>query len=620
MSASHGGSIALSGYLYQLLAVTGVQVSAGPGEKKAPEEEAFVVFHEWLDEDAAVAAPAEKSVTFVQVKYSENGEAAKISKGELKQIIKRFAAATSLALKKNWDVSGYILLSNRGLSVPSQRLLDDSKPVGEKPAPPKKGKKKTATKTKATLSWPKTQDHVAACLVDLVVPTDEVIGQLKGFAANYGVLDHEFDHAIGQLISKIFTEVAFLRESGLTLKDWVQMLTGDRDAVSLERGDQKANQEGELTNITAHDPDPREHFPRERTKNLFDAYPQYSLFVFLGKGGMGKTASLRDLARKQADRSPGPFIKGKLAIDALAHWATECADVWRNVPVKVEGTIKQAIHRLQKANPDIGPPILFIALDGIDETFEHEAIRDLRNLLEIVKNSYDPFQEVSASDFKLVVTCRDLKELEKHLPHDAADVAPQPSDWFKTITFDPFDADEFRAVVARDAKAFADRLTPEATVSSSHSPLSGGQIEKDEQSVTSARYQYLRDPLVWREFASLEPKQQQDLLDEKGNAAFTLGEKIFDRFSKKAMRRRPDLERDTLFTMMKAAATEMEVIPNPWTRNDWCKKGIATGASTEAQCILIFREACEAGLIDGSPANWSWRNPAIPRYLKNAPV
>jgi hypothetical protein len=57
MSESHGGSIALSGYIFQLLAVTGVQISAGPGEKKAPVGEAFVVRHEWLDEDAVVADP-----------------------------------------------------------------------------------------------------------------------------------------------------------------------------------------------------------------------------------------------------------------------------------------------------------------------------------------------------------------------------------------------------------------------------------------------------------------------------------------------------------------------------------------------------------------------------------
>lgn len=619
MSASHGGSIAISGYLYQLLAVTDVQVSAGPGEKKGREDDAFVVIHEWLDEDAAVATTADKSVAFVQVKYSENGEMAKISTKELKAIVKRFAKATSEVLEKNWDVSGYILLSNRGLSAPAQNLLKAAhSPI--KKAPAKKKKAKTAAKAKKKEPWPPSQKPVATRLVDWLVPSDVVIEDLNRFAAKYGVLDHEFTNAVGQLMSKIFIDVAALRESGVTLKDWINMLTGSREAVSLKRGDQKDNQKAELVTITAFDLNPHNHWPRDGTKNLFDLNPQYSLFVFHGRGGMGKTASLRHLAKTQADLTPGPFIKGVLAIDAMDHWASQCADVWRNAPVTTNGTITNAIERLQKANPDIRKqPILFIALDGIDEKFEHEAIRDLRRLLALLQASYNPTKK-NETTFKLVITCRDLEELKRHLPHDAADVDERPLDWFKAIAFDQFNTEEFRDIVERDAKRFAPRLTPEATVSSSSPSLSAGRIENDERVVASKRYQYLRDPLVWREFLSLGEDLQEDLLDEKEHAIIALGEKIFDRFVKKALRRRRDMERATFLNMMKAAATEMEGKPYPWTRNDWCDKGEETGGSTESQSLVIFHEAYEAGLIDGSAKSWNWRNASIPSYLKNAHI
>ena len=610
MSASHGGSIAISGYLYQLLAVTGVQVSAGPGEKKGREDDAFVVIHEWLDEDAAMATKADKSVAFVQVKYSENGATAKISTKELKAIVKRFAKATSEAMEKNWDVSGYILLSNRDLSVPAQNLLKAAHtPI-----------KKAAAKAKKRQPWPPAQKPVATCLVDWFVPSDVVIEDLKRFAAKYGVLDHEFNDAVGQLMSKIFIEVAALRASGVTLKDWIKMLTGSRDAVSLKRADQKDKQQTELDAITAHDRNPHKHWPRDGTKNLFDLNPQYSLFVFHGRGGMGKTASLSHLAKTQADLTPGPFIKGVLAIDAMDHWASQCADVWRKAPVTATGTITNAIERLQKANPDVRKqPILVIALDGIDEKMEHEAVRDLRKLLAPLKDSYDPTKK-NETTFKLVVTCRDLEELKRHLPHDAADVDERPLDWFKAISFDQFNTEEFRDIVERDAKRLAPRLSPEATVSSSSPSLSAGSIENDERAAASKRYQYLRDPLVWREFLSLGEGVQDDLLDEKEHAIIALGEKIFDRFVKKALRRLPDVDRATFLIMMKAAATEMEGKPYPWTRNDWCDKGKATGGSTERQCLVIFNEAYEAGLIDGSAQSWTWRNAAIPSYLKNAHV
>lgn len=619
MSASHGGSVAISGYLYQLLAVTDVQVSAGPGEKKGHDDDAFVVIHEWLDEDAALATKADKSVAFVQVKYSENGETARISTKELKAIVKRFAKATSEALKKNWDVSGYILLSNRGLSVPAQNLLKAAHTAIKKPVAKKK-KIKVGAKAKKNEPWSPAQKPVATRLVDWLVPSDVVIENLKRFAGKYGVLDHEFDNAVRQLMAKIFNEVAALRESGVTLKDWINMLTGSRDAVSLERADQKDKQQAELAFITSYDQNPYKHLPREVTQNLFALNPQYSLFVFHGKGGMGKTASLRHLAKTQSDLTPGPFIKGVLAIDAMDHWASQCADVWRNAPVSTTGTIEDAIKRLQKANPDIRKqPVLTIALDGIDERMEHEAVRDLRKLLILLKGRYDPNKK-NETTFKLVITCRDLEELKKHLPHDASDVDERPLDWFKAIAFEEFNTAEFRDIVVRDAKKFAPRLTPEPAVSSPLPSLSAEKLENDERVAASRRYQYLRDPLAWREFLSLEEDVQEALLDEKEPAIAALGEKIFDRFVRKALRRRSDMQRATFLNMMKAAATEMEGKPYPWTCKDWCEKGTDTKASTESQALVIFHEAYEAGLIDGGEKSWTWRNTAIPTYLKNAHV
>jgi len=618
MPSSHGGSIALSGYIFQLLAVTGIQVSAGPNEKKGSEkEEAFLVFHEWLEEDGTVADPITRSVTFVQVKYSENAKAAKISTAELKTIVKRFAAATKLANKKRWDVSGYILMSNRDLSDPARQLLDFSV-LTAKTHRRRGGKAKAKHKTGA--SWRGDQKNVATCLVDVLVSTEEVKAVLKAFAARYGVLDHEFDTAVRQLMATIFTEVADLRDSGVTTQEWVQMLTGSRDAVSLERGEQEHNQYLELDKITAHDREPHEHLPREKVDNLFDLNPQYSCFVFYGKGGMGKTASLRYVANREADRKLGPLIKGELAIDAEDHWATGCAETWRNTSVAANGTIERVIERLKRANPKTKGPVLVVALDGIDETFHPSAAKDLRALLSILKKNFDPRQPVSTSNFKLIVTCRNLSELKQYLPHDAADVDEQPLDWIKSVPFDPFNAEEFRDIVLQDAKNLADRLAPETSISALPRLNAVTGNSRDEQTLTSSRYTYLRDPLTWREFISLTPAQQSDVLDQKDDATFALGEKLFERFARKANRRRPTLDRDTLIAMMKAVAAGMEGLPGPWTRNAWCEKGKATGVSTENQCIMIFGEASEAGLIDGSAADWNWRNFAIPHFLKNAPV
>jgi hypothetical protein len=618
MSESHGGSIALSGYIFQLLAVTGVQISAGPGEKKAPVGEAFVVRHEWLDEDAVVADPVTRTVAFIQVKYSENAQGSKISTGELKRIVKRFARATTLAQKRGWHVGSYLLLSNRGLSEPSKRLLDFSAPAAKKSTSKKKGKTK-APKTKS--EWPKTQIHVAKSLTEEEISADKVKAKLKAFAAKHGVLDSEFTRAINELLSTIFNEVAGLRDGGVTIKEFIGMLTGTEDAVSIARDDQDAVQNAELVTITAYDEDPHEHLPRERTKNLLDINPQHSCFVFYGKGGMGKTASLRELARQHGKSKPRPFVRGILAIDAQKRWATGCADLWRKVPTQEDGTVERAIKRLKAANPTIKQPILLFALDGIDETFDADAANDLRTALKIQKDNYNRLQTVSKNDFKLVVTCRDLGELEKYLPHDAADMDRPPLDWLKTIEFKAFDADEFREIVNQDAgEAVKKRLVPEPTISTSAAPLSGAVISSSGEAAMSERYLYLRDPLVWRSFIALTPEQQEEVLDEKDDAACALGKKIFERFVRKTHRRRTALDHATLLPVMRAVAIEMEKERKPWTRNAFCEKGRATGVSLDSQCREIFGEATEAGLIDGSAADWKWRNSAIPKYLQNAPV
>ena len=141
-----------------------------------------------------------------------------------------------------------------------------------------------------------------------------------------------------------------------------------------------------------------------------------ALVVVAGEGGTGKSVAacqLVEAALLSSEKSPPPFAAIESVYDITDSWVAELVAHWRNTtePGHRNEPADTAITRLLTATAG-KPPVLRLALDGVDEVGQTPAYRAVGQILRFFQKEDERCQaEQRPPSAVLLVTCRDPEDV-----------------------------------------------------------------------------------------------------------------------------------------------------------------------------------------------------------------
>ena len=566
--------------------------------------------HEGYDSDVAlltaIAGSVKKGIVLVQFKYSDKGTHATIPPSEYRRILTSFDRARKAVGKDNGVVSAYYLVTNREYSLQTQNMIDGKA---------KGGKRNNLTAPQRTISSKLT--HVSG------IEPEFWEQSLVEYARKYGLRDDEIESGKGRLISAILGQTvsagtrevhqAFLAQF-LNGSPGAQWLTHDHllDAI-------RANLAHEFGQAPAH------HLvSRPNVQSKFAEFKDRAIIVITGAGGTGKTAALRrwvDCATATA------FVSARSPRAATSCWISEEVYSWRTVAGPSESS-SDAIARLCIANPSMSKPIVYLALDGIDE--QSRLTGNVHHLRELLRWFCREDQEVrtgakDAARAQLVVTCRDLKDFRPiwiRNVHASPGRDPDPP---PTIELDVFSDAELSSLAQSERKRLGEpvynRLAraaggPLGVDSDEAAYLALPDANDSLRTQPGAREGLLRNPSLWEAFMALPDHLRLPFLDHDEAASAELAELVVGRFIQKLEVRSDTLAPDEakLALARIAAATRTEG-SSALTRAQWNDVGGQILGFGGARTKSLFTEALSAGLVEVDRDRWSWHYAFVEEYL-----
>ena len=327
IDATDGGATAIGGYVFQILATSSDQITAESFGGSNPYSDAVIYVHEAFDQDAAKASTLSDKVTLIQVKYSADASHNKINPSELDDISSRLQKSAKSAVNDGLAVTGFQLLSYRGLSDLAKKKLAKCRKD-----------KTTFNPKKPTKKW------VLAKLEEIALSEPAMKKKLHNFGASFGLRSPEIDKKIEHLTGKIFAEFARKKSHAMGLGDVRDVFLGTSDARKITRSSMGEQFKAEIAKIRSQVEG--KHISRSRASRVLKENPTRALFVFLGQGGMGKSASLENLMKEELAAEDGSMLRAGKGADIPIDWAASCVDDWRRTP-KVAGNVL-AFHKRQR--------------------------------------------------------------------------------------------------------------------------------------------------------------------------------------------------------------------------------------------------------------------------------
>jgi len=384
-----GAREALAGYLYQILAATGLSARARGGMDDLDELTCNLVvlarrsriLHEVHGQDASLqdVAGAANEETAIQFKFSRKASSTDIRPAELREILYAFdrSRKAAAAATPRVNLTGFIVVTNRALSGEMRRVYeqDRAKAFGTKSEWKwlfVSGKKAAEVKAAyssiraAAQAW-----HGIFQQLWIIPQIDQAhwLDGLRHYAVKRGLPPEDFEaacnHLVGQAVRTTIGQAPEISRAWLN-----QALLKYSDARSLDVAEQidparAAAQEGfvrwfEENLVTAR----RTLIRRSLLDLLAEEVVQHSIILLLGAGGCGKSILA---AQYLVEAAPRRFVAAIAARDFHQHWVGELFNGWCSTGHHQEmacQTAQEALRRLCLANQGGERPILVIDSGG----------------------------------------------------------------------------------------------------------------------------------------------------------------------------------------------------------------------------------------------------------------
>lgn len=618
MPATHddGGVRALAGFLYQIVGTLSLaaQISEPPDlarTQDADKEALFILqdvqtadfeaYHECFGEDAVFVNPEDETV-LVQFKYSRVNRT--ITGTEIEEIVQKLEKAASTANRGGLKVTACALVTNRGLTSSGQRFWDDEE---------RKDRKFKLRFVPYSMSrWEE---------------------RLNEFAQQHGATAEEASEGIKKLIGMLMQETG-KRYPGvsITIRDLREAFVGSSDARPLSPTNARQNSAEKLERIKNGDVGMQD--PLVLRQNILNELThlsrQNALIILSGQGGCGKTVSAWQWAYSKE------FTGFTTVTDIPERWLAKELCAWAGLQSANhrwrDENWPESLDRIQRANPDYPPPIVHLALDGLDEEL---ALRERGVIQEAINWFWGHHIETSRASEPpkaiLVVTCRNLEDFKLLWQNSPTGFGTnQP---IAHISVDLFSDDELAAVVrsapsdrldfgVRDGilAALRDHNATNRSLSESRLftvPLPVAQAPKIRKPMLDA----IHHPTILGSFLLLSREDQLGVLDNVQDALMNLAQKVVERFCYKAIRRRsvPGLQKDALIMLLSNIAIGTPIPDsNPgWhTLEKWTELATEGGSLNRVEARYLYKEALSGGLIrSNSPTEWQWCYSWVCDYL-----
>jgi hypothetical protein len=594
---THGGATAIGGFVYQILATTSDQVTAEKSSGADPYSDAVIYVHEALDQDVAKVSTLTNKVKLIQAKYSINGAQNKIDATELDDIVNRLLKAAKSAIDDGLKVTKFQLVSNRGLNGPAKKKLALCR--------------RNAKKNKFRPSNP-TKNGILGTLDEISLTEAEMRKRLDSFGESFGLKGVEIEDGIDRLTGKIFAGVARNKAQAMGISGLREIFVGNKNAKRITRSSMSQQSTDELAKITSEKEG--NHISRKHAEDILVRNPNRAVFVFLGQGGMGKTASLRNLMELEVKSPHGSLLRAGKGSKIEIDWANKCIVDWRGASRYPVDNLLDSVERLKIANPKTGPPILTLALDGVDEGVKegHEDYITalIRQLVSIDKDSSALPGKIP--EIRLLVTCREEEEFTRFLDTDISglelEIEP-PAKGYEAIMFGPFTPEEFLMAVKADELELIDKIFQIAKRVAGM-PTSAAGPAPGAVPPIYPHLEFLCDPLIWRVFTTLGEKDKMAVLTGKPAGQKKLGAVLLKRFCQKTEARCSWKRSKKLEEILQSLASKFRRPSNKRNRPNFIKEAGKLGLAFE-ECDRLFDEAINGGLITGGKTSWVWRHRVI---------
>lgn len=616
-SRRQGGRWALAGYLYQIVGTLGITAGVLGMNRQPDDDDGLLVVlrdaggllkqaqHEAGGEDAllqfgTLGLDESDDCVLLQFKCSTTGE--KIGASHLREIINKLDESAQELSSKGRNVTACVLVTNREFT---SRGRDTAEEVW-----------------KAEETRPRSYKLRRASY-----SVEDSVSELEVFARRYGAFEGEIEKGTKTLVGEvIFDTLGMPQDASIDRELLIEAFTGYRDARPLTIEDVKESCQKQLDQIDRYirvdqwDDSP---VPRDVFEEVVRETNERALVGLCGPGGCGKSFIMRQLLNQILDQATGCCMV-QFARNVQEDWIENTVHKWRCLPVekRPSDNLERGIARLLLANPESGRPILWLALDGLDEGIERSKQTDsVRNILGEFWNRDQERGRSEDPPATLVVTCRDVQILKRLLdiPYD------YPENHLKTINISYFSPSEFGVamdqVFGSDNSVLGGRYGDHPEVLHSHGFPSTGLAPGVFDSVGNEVRQCLHHPAMWRALLNLEDEDTQRLaISGDTQTARKLAAQFIEWFHHKLDLRHPQLRMSNLkklLTALSAIAQHTSGKPAPFFEiDDWTnpvKHLITVQAAGE-----LFDEAKSAGLIDPDADDaWRWRHSIVHDYLKS---
>jgi len=517
----------------------------------------------------------------------------------LREIIQKLDKSANSAKKKGLEVTACVLVTNRPFTQSAEQLweIEQNNPRGYE-------------------------------LRHFSIPWRNWETALHDFGRKLCALDHNIEAGINSLIGRI------VRETGeqnpivcIEIEDIKQEIVGTRRVRQLTLPNAKQWSSRELDNIEIRlgltgSPVYRELLMRElgRISN------ERAIIVLHGKGGCGKTVSLWQWVRES-----NRFVAFSTMREIPRSWITYVMCEWLNLPQghpwRRDIDFEDAINRIARANPDLGPPLVHFALDGLDELIStHEMAEIIR---ETVRWFWDEdralMEENRLPRAILVVSCRIIDDFIRWLPPDLS--GSEQKIEVEHILINEFSDTELvkalkistlnTEIRERIEQSLHLKDTVKARIDTTS--IIGTSIYQS-QHVDRSVIDAIHHPVVWGVFLQLDSSVQENLLNGDRGAFMQLAHLVVGRFCRKVILRRriANVNEELLLAVLKDIERFYEGDRNFWRQytRDWSRPTFEQGLLDRIAAGSLYNEALSYGLIiENSPRTWQWSYTWIRDYL-----
>lgn len=612
---SDSGRWALAGYLYQIVGLVSITARASSPiviDRDGSDElvgaiisfedvgRGLEAYHERFGQDVVFAQDDE--CVIVQFKYSASGR--RISTGELREIIDKLDNSVQQAESQGQHVTACALVTNRELTNKgrSARQLWEDESLRSR-------------SYELRLSF---------------ASMENLLTRIQEFGKEYGLFDREIESGVDRLIGRVFRTTGDLFGSPINKAHLVESFTGHHDTRRLAISDvapqclAEIEQFGSLLLTDQWDGVPME---REVFHDVVAAVNARALVGIYGHGGCGKSIILWQLLKQVLDESRGCCTIAS-ARDFSVSWITDTIHRWRHLSPgnQPNDNREEAIYRVDSANFNQYRPVIWLALDGLDECRwpDRES-----TLIELIQWFWQKDREVRSSGepllATLVVSCRCKEDLAGKwigLPPD------YPGEWPVNIPVGNFTDSEleeaarqrfpelYRRMMAGhwDPLRFPDpRNLSRAAEYISPYPSSG--------TVDIRVKEALKHPVMWRALLDLgNDSVRIRIADGEIEALHLLAHQFIKLFHWKLTRRvqghLQNFTDETVIEILQAVARHSDDVSIHSRDRDWVEPACQSHHIAQVEAMTLYYEALSAGLIAEDARNqWRWRHNIVYDFL-----